>query len=124
MFACISSVSTISFWDDSKVSGTKSRNKTIRGYSGIPGDDMRSPILKGNLKPHVGRIGRAAAASPMRRRLRAVRRARGAASSPAEICVRINDVYQASRIVLFWRRSPHGGVNPRMGFFSRVFRGA
>ncbi|NUX54234.1 hypothetical protein FSB65_12385 [Paraburkholderia sp. JPY418] len=101
MFACISSVSTISFWDDSKVSGTKSRNKTIRGYSGIPGDDMHRPILKGKSKPRVGRIGSAAAASPMRRRLPAVRRVRGAASSSAGICVRINGVYHASRIVLF-----------------------
>ncbi|MBC8748939.1 hypothetical protein F6X42_20815 [Paraburkholderia sp. WC7.3b] len=101
MFACISSVSTISFWDDSKVSGTKSRNKTIRGYSGIPGDDMHRRRLKGKLKPRVGRIGCGPTASPMRRRLRAVRRVRGGASSPAGICVRIDDVYHASRIVLF-----------------------
>jgi hypothetical protein len=101
VFACISSVSTISFWDASKVSGTKSRNKTTRGYSGIPGDDMHSRILKGKLKPRVGRIGRRAVVSPMRRRLPAMRRLRRAGSSNVGICVRINDVYHASRIVLF-----------------------
>jgi hypothetical protein len=117
VFACISSVSTISFWDDSKVSGTKSRNKTTRGYSGIPGDDMHRRILKGKFKPRVGRLGRWGAASPLGRRPRAVHRVRGAGSSSAGICVRINGVYHASRIVLFSRRSPHGGVNPRMSFF-------
>ncbi|MCC8394102.1 hypothetical protein LJ656_16010 [Paraburkholderia sp. MMS20-SJTR3] len=39
-------------WDDSKVSGTKKRNKTAGAYSGIPGDDMRRRRLKGELKVH------------------------------------------------------------------------
>ncbi|MBC8728510.1 hypothetical protein F6X39_09360 [Paraburkholderia sp. UCT2] len=101
MFACISSVSTISFWDDSKVSGTKSRNKPIRGYSGIPGDDMQRPVLKGKLKPRVGRIGRRTPENPMQWGPRAMHGVRGAGSSREGICVRINDVYHASRIVLF-----------------------
>jgi hypothetical protein len=61
VFACISSLSTVSFWDDSKVSGTKSRNKTAGAYSGIPGDDMQARVPKGGLtlsaRPGVAQTG-------------------------------------------------------------------
>jgi hypothetical protein len=57
VFDCISSLSTIWFWDDSKVSRTKNRNKTAGAYSGIPGDDMGARILKADLKPRAGRNG-------------------------------------------------------------------
>ncbi|AXE93453.1 prephenate dehydrogenase [Paraburkholderia terricola] len=44
--ACISSVSTVSFWDGSKVSATKKHNKTAGAYSGIPAHDMREALFK------------------------------------------------------------------------------
>ncbi|MDH6150283.1 hypothetical protein OKW46_004208 [Paraburkholderia sp. WSM4179] len=49
----------------------------------------------------MGRIGRRTPESPMQWGLRAVHGVRGAGSSREGICVRINDVYHASRIVLF-----------------------
>jgi hypothetical protein len=47
------SLSTISFWDSSKVSGTKKYNKTTGAYSGIPGDDMQAAHLKGKRNPRI-----------------------------------------------------------------------
>jgi len=93
------------FWNDSKVSGTKIRYKTARGYSGIPGDDMRGPRLKAGSKGGARFI---VAASPADRR-RALcggecgqgAPARGTDASRAGICVRINNVYLARSIVLF-----------------------
>jgi hypothetical protein len=45
------------FGNDSKVSGTKSCNKTAGAYSGIPGDDMRALDLKADLKVRASQIG-------------------------------------------------------------------
>ncbi|NML33523.1 hypothetical protein [Paraburkholderia antibiotica] len=67
-------------WNDSKVSGTKKRNKTTRGYSGIPGDDMRVPDLKGEFKARERPIARGSARSPARRRIRAGRCVQAAAT--------------------------------------------
>ncbi|VVD30113.1 conserved protein of unknown function [Paraburkholderia dioscoreae] len=47
----------LGFWDGSKVSGTKRRNKTAGAYSGIPGDDMRARLLKANINVRTGFIG-------------------------------------------------------------------
>ncbi len=41
---------------DSKVSGTKKRNKTAGAYSGIPGDDMRSSVQKLEIAASGGEI--------------------------------------------------------------------
>jgi hypothetical protein len=68
VFACISSVSTIWFWDDSKVSGTKIRNKTTGAYSGIPAADMRARRLKAELKASARMRGAQPFAAAARRR--------------------------------------------------------
>ncbi|TFE47309.1 prephenate dehydrogenase [Paraburkholderia dipogonis] len=47
----------MSFWDGSKVSGTKKRNKTTGAYSGIPGDDMRGGVLKAKRNARTWSIG-------------------------------------------------------------------
>ncbi|MFM0638549.1 prephenate dehydrogenase [Paraburkholderia metrosideri] len=59
------SLSTISFWDDSKVCGTKSCNKTTGAYSGIPGDDMHEAHLKGKRNARAAQIGRKPHAAAM-----------------------------------------------------------
>ncbi|ASV98239.1 hypothetical protein CJU94_08695 [Paraburkholderia aromaticivorans] len=56
------------FWDGSKVSGTKRRNKTIGAYSGIPGDDMRAGRLKANINVRTASIGGQPLAAAMRGR--------------------------------------------------------
>jgi hypothetical protein len=68
VFACISSVSTIWFWDGSKVSGTKIRNKTTGAYSGIPAADMRARRLKADLQAPAGMSGAQPFAAATRRR--------------------------------------------------------
>jgi hypothetical protein len=65
VFDCILSLSTISFWDDSKVCGTKKRNKTTGAYSGIPGDDMHGTHLKAKRNDRTAQIGRQAHAVAM-----------------------------------------------------------
>ncbi|WP_236071260.1 prephenate dehydrogenase [Paraburkholderia domus] len=64
------SLSTISFWDGSKVCGTIKRNKTTGAYSGIPGDDMREARLKAKRNVRAAQIGAKpyAAARPLRAR--------------------------------------------------------
>ncbi|MFP3565562.1 hypothetical protein [Paraburkholderia sp. SIMBA_030] len=57
MFDCILSLSTISFWDGSKVCGTKKCNKTAGAYSGIPGDDMREGRLKARRNARTAQNG-------------------------------------------------------------------
>ncbi|WP_193414929.1 hypothetical protein [Paraburkholderia kirstenboschensis] len=57
---------------DSKVSGTKKRNKTAGAYSGIPGDDMRKPVLKAGIRASGGLIGGQPLAAAMRARSRHV----------------------------------------------------
>jgi hypothetical protein len=57
VFDCILSLSTISFWDGSKVCGTIKRNKTTGAYSGIPGDDMGEARLKAKRKERAAQIG-------------------------------------------------------------------
>ena len=42
---------------DSKISGTKKRNKTAGAYSGIPGDDMAPPDLQREIGAGGGFIG-------------------------------------------------------------------
>jgi hypothetical protein len=65
VFDCILSLSTISFWDGSKVCGTKSCNKTTGAYSGIPGDDMGEACLKGKRNACAAQIGRQPHAAAM-----------------------------------------------------------
>ncbi|WP_162831451.1 prephenate dehydrogenase [Paraburkholderia caffeinilytica] len=59
------SLSTISFWDGSKVCGTKNCNKTTGAYSGIPGDDMDETRLKGKRNACAAQIGRQPHAAAM-----------------------------------------------------------
>jgi hypothetical protein len=77
VFDCILSLSTISFWDGSKVCGTKKSNKTTGAYSGIPGDDMHEADLKAkrNTRPaSIGGMSRAAALRAMSRGVPALSR--------------------------------------------------
>jgi hypothetical protein len=57
VFDCILSLSTISFWDGSKVCGTKKCNKTAGAYSGLPGDDMREGHLKAERNTRTAQNG-------------------------------------------------------------------
>ncbi|MFM0155892.1 prephenate dehydrogenase [Paraburkholderia sediminicola] len=59
------SLSTISFWDGSKVCGTKSCNKTTGAYSGIPGDDMHEAHLKAKRNARTAQNGRKPHAAAM-----------------------------------------------------------
>jgi hypothetical protein len=53
---------------DSKVSGTKKRNKTAGAYSGIPSDDMRKPVFKAGIDASGGFTGGQPLAAAMRAR--------------------------------------------------------
>jgi hypothetical protein len=58
----------LSFWDGSKVSGTKKHNKTTGAYSGIPGDDMRGGHLKAKRNVRISSIAGQPLAAAMRGR--------------------------------------------------------
>jgi hypothetical protein len=51
------SLSTISFWDDSKVCGEKKRNKTTGAYSGLRDDHMRESALKADRNARAAQTG-------------------------------------------------------------------
>ncbi|CAH2916041.1 MAG: hypothetical protein PPHEMADMSA_1421 [uncultured Paraburkholderia sp.] len=93
---------------DSKVSGTKKRNKTAGAYSRIPGHDMGGCARKREFAASGGFTGAARAAAPCAR--------------AAAIYVRIDKLYPAPRIVVFSNGAPRDGVNPRFACDGRVFR--
>jgi hypothetical protein len=57
VFDCILSLSTISFWDDSKVCGEKKHNKTTGAYPRLRDDRMGTGILKANRNTRAAKTG-------------------------------------------------------------------
>jgi hypothetical protein len=57
VFDCILSLSTISFWDSSKVCGEKKHNKTAVAYFRLRDDHMRERRLKADRNEKAGQTG-------------------------------------------------------------------
>jgi hypothetical protein len=57
VFDCILSLSTISFWDGSKVCGEKKHNKPTEAYSRLRDDRMGESNLKANRNARTAKTG-------------------------------------------------------------------